>query len=166
MRFQFRLEGLLRVRRLLERQARGRLDESLLCVQGLEHSLAEAAAWKQQTVKLRSAQKLLPAAEVQFIESTLRQTDEAIRQCQLRKQAEEQRAAELRAAYLNARRERKTVSTLRENALRQFQVEQLRRDQRDLDELYLGKLIYSRHAPETPGSSSTESDSVDDRNLT
>jgi flagellar export protein FliJ len=166
MRFQFRLEGLLRVRRLLERQARGRLDESLLCVRGLEHSLAEAAAWKQRTVKLRAAQKILPAAEVQFIESILRQTQEAIHQCQLQKQAEEQRAAELRTAYLDARRERKTVSTLRENALRQFQVEQLRLDQHELDEIYLGKLIHSRNASATPETASTELDSVDDRNLT
>lgn len=166
MQFQFRLEGLLRVRRLLEQQARGRLDESLLCIQGLEHSLADAAGWKRQTAKLRSVQKVLPAAEVQFIESTLRQTEQAIRQCQLQKQAEERRAAELRNAYLDTRRARKTVGTLRENALRQFQVEQLRRDQRELDEIYLGRLIYSRNAVETPEAPNTGLDSVDDRNLT
>ena len=52
-----------------------------------------------------------------------------------RKQEEEQRAAELRAAYLQARRERKTVSTLRENALREFQTEQSRREQAEMDEI-------------------------------
>ncbi len=61
------------------------------------------------------------------------------------KQEEEQRAAELRADYLFARRERKTVSTLRENALRQFQTEQSRRQQSELDEMFLGKLLRSRN---------------------
>lgn len=145
MRFQFHLEGLLRVRRLLESQARGRLDESLLRVRGLEHTLSEATGWAQQTVNLLTAQTVLPAAEVQFVESVLCQTQEAINHCQLQKQAEEQRAAGLREAYLDARRERKTVSTLRENALHEFQIDQSRRDQRELDEIFLGKLIHSRN---------------------
>jgi flagellar export protein FliJ len=146
MRFQFHLEGLLRVRRVLEREARGRLGESLSTIRELEHELAEAILWTQQTAKSRSAQEPIPAAEMQFIESVLRQTRDAIDRCAIRKQAEEQRAAELRFAYLEARRERKTVSTLRENALRQFQIEQSRREQHELDEIFLGKLIHARNA--------------------
>lgn len=166
MRFQFHLEGLLRVRRLLERQARGRLDESLLCVRALEHSLAEAIEWSQQTLNLRSAQTILPASELQFVESVLRQTQEAINRCQLQKQAQEQHAAELRTAYLDARRERKTVSTLRENAVSQFQLEQSRRNQRELDENFLGKMIYSRNASATPDPASVDPNEIHDRNLT
>jgi flagellar export protein FliJ len=145
MRFQFSLEGLLRVRRLLERQARERLDESMMRIGALEHSLAEAQHFCEATAKVCSSQKPIPAIEVQFVESILRQTREAMAQCRLQKFAEEQRAAELRAAYLLARRERKTVSTLRDNALRQFQIEEARREQAEMDDRFLGKLLHARN---------------------
>jgi flagellar export protein FliJ len=145
MRFRFRLEGLLRVRRLLERQKREHLDESMMRLRAFEHRLSEAAQWSRQTADIRSSNQSLPAAELQFIESVLRQTQEAIACGQQQKQSEEQRAAELRALYLDARRERKTVGTLRENALRQFQAEQSRREQSVLDEIFLEKLIRSRN---------------------
>ena len=146
MRFHFPLEGLLRVRKLLEDQARERLEESMMRVSALEHRLAEAAEWGRQTAASYASPKSLPAIEMQFIESILHQTREAIAQCRRQKWAEEQRAAQLRSAYLQARRERKTVSTLRDNALRQFQIEQSRRQQAEMDDRYLGKLLHSRHA--------------------
>jgi len=145
MRFQFRLEGLLHVRNLLERQARERLDESMSSVRALEHDLSEAIEWGRQSARISPANKPVPAAELQFIESVLCRTQEAIILCQQRKQEEEERAAELRSAYLEARRERKTVSTLRDNALKQFQIEQAHREQSALDEIFLGKLIHSRN---------------------
>ena len=146
MRFQFSLEVLLHVRSLQERQARERLDRTMAHIGALEHSLTEAQQWSEKTARICSAKKRLPAIEVQFIESVLRQTREAVAHCRQQKQDEEQRAAELRAAYLLARRERKTVSTLRENALRQFQIEQSRRQQSEMDENFLGKLLYSRNS--------------------
>jgi flagellar export protein FliJ len=148
MRFHFQLAGLLRVRRLLEREARERLDESLMRIHALEHSLSEAQHWSDETARILASKDLLPACELQFAESVLRQTKEAIRQRGRLKEAEEQRATDLRRAYLEARRERKTVSTLRENALRQFQIEQARQEQSALDEMFLGKLIHSRNAAE------------------
>jgi flagellar export protein FliJ len=151
MRFQFQLEGLLHVRRLLEQQARERLDESMLRIRALEQNLAEAAEWIRQTARSSVCRKPLPACELHFVETVLGRTHEAIRQCELRKQAEERRASELRAAYLQARRERKTVSTLRDNALRQFQIESSRREQSALDELFLGKLLRSRNIAQTSG---------------
>ncbi len=144
MSFRFQLEGLLRLRRLLEDQARQRLEESILHIRALEHRLAEAADWSRKTARSRAAEKLVPAAEVQFIESILRQTQQAIHYQQHEKQLEEQRASHLRAAYVNARRERETLSTLRENALRRFHAEQSRRQQSELDEIFLAKLIHSR----------------------
>lgn len=146
MPFRFPFEGLLRVRRLLEDQARQHLDESILHIRVLEHSLAEADNWSRHTARVRDSEALLPAAEVQFIESVLRQTQQAIYHRQREKQLEEQRASQLRAAYVNARRERETLSTLRDNALRDFQAEQSRRSQSELDELFLAKLIHSRQA--------------------
>lgn len=145
MQFRFQLEGLLRVRLLLERQARERLDETMMRVRFLEHSLAEATEWSRKTAAVCSSRNRIPAAELQFIESILRQTQAAIAHCQDQKEEEDERAAELRADYLFARRERKTVGTLRENALRQFQTEQARRQQSELDEMFLGKLLRSRN---------------------
>jgi len=145
MPFRFQLEGLLHVRRLIERQARDRLDESMMHIRGLEHRLDDAVRWSRETAGARSANTVFPAAELQFIESVLRQTQEAITRCQREKEVEERRAVELRANYLLARRERKTVGTLRKNALHQFQTEETRREQSQLDEIFLGKLVRSRN---------------------
>lgn len=146
MNFHFQLEGLLRVRRLLERQAREHLDESLMRLHALEHSLAEARRWHLQTTRIRCSKNFLPASELQFVESVLRQAQEAIRQCEHHKETAERRTVELRNIYLEARRARKTVSTLREHALRQFQIEQARREQSALDEMFLGTLVHTRNA--------------------
>jgi flagellar export protein FliJ len=145
MRFQFTLEGLLRVRKLLEDQAREHLEESMMRIAALEHSLMEAQQWSQQSARICSSQNRLPAIELQFIESILRQTREAIALCRKQKQEEEQRATELRAAYLLARRERRTISTLRDNALCRFQIEQSRRQQAEMDDHFLGKLLHARN---------------------
>lgn len=146
MRFHFQLEGLLRVRRLLELQARERLDESLMHLHALEHSLTDARRWHLQTARIRSSKNFLPACELQFVESVLHQAQEAIRQCEHRKEAAERTTSELRSTYLEARRARKTLSILREHALRQFQTEQARREQSSLDEMFLGKLVHTRNA--------------------
>jgi flagellar export protein FliJ len=152
MRFQFQLEGLLRVRLLLERQARERFEESIMRLHALEHRLAEAAQWSRDTAAQGSSQKGVAAAELQFIEAVLRQAQEAIAQGERQKQVEERRAADLQTAYLDARRERKTVGTLRKNAFRQFLAEQSRRDQSALDDAFLAKLIHTRNTarPSSP----------------
>jgi flagellar export protein FliJ len=124
----------------------------MMRIGALERSLAEAAQWSRETARICSPQKSLPAIKLQFIESILLQTREAIAQCHRQKQEEEQRAAQLRAAYLLTRRQRKTVSTLRDNALRQFQIEQSRRQQAEMDDLYLGKLMRSRNGAQPENS--------------
>jgi flagellar export protein FliJ len=146
MRFHFPLEGLLHVRLLLERQAREGLDASMMHIAALDRSLVEARQWSENTARVLSSKKRLPAIELQFVHSVLQQAREAISRCEQQKHHEEQRAAELRAAYLLARRERKTVSTLRENAHRQFKIEQARREQFEMDEAFLGKLLHHRNS--------------------
>jgi len=155
MQFEFQLEGLLRVRRLLEQQARERLDESMMRIRTLENNLEQAFEWSARTARLCLSMESLPAGELQFVDSVLRQTKEAIAQCLRKKQAEEQRAEGLRAAYLLARRARKTVETLRENAFRLYQIESARREQSTLDDNYLGKLLHSRNATRTASSESS-----------
>ncbi|HVJ05319.1 MAG TPA: flagellar export protein FliJ [Candidatus Saccharimonadales bacterium] len=149
MPFHFQLEGLLRVRRLLERQARERLGASMSRVSSLERRAADATQWVQNTERARAESAGLPAAELRFIESVLSQTQKAITNCERQKQAEEQQAAKLRAAYLGARRERKTVGTLREHALQQFSAEESRREQSALDEVFLGKLVRLRNGAQS-----------------
>jgi len=141
----------------------------MMRIRSLEHSLDEAARWSRQTASGCASKSPLPACELHFVETVLRQTRKAISQCERRKLEEEQRASGLRGIYLEARRERKTVSTLRENALRQFQIEQSRREQSSLDELFLGKLHRSRNTPQ-PASAEVRNDGSQeqnhDRNLT
>jgi flagellar export protein FliJ len=165
MRFRFPLEGVLRIRRLLEEQARKRLDESMSQLRALERSLTEAIAWKRETATICSSNKQLPGAEVQFIEAVLLQTEQAITNCQRRKQLQETHSAHLRSVYLEARREHETVSILYENALRQFQAEQSRREQSELDEIFLGNLIRTRNASLQPVERDTSVE-VHDSNLT
>jgi len=165
MRFHFPLETVLRLRRLLEGQARERLDEAMSQLRAIEHNLAQAIEWSRKSATVRSSTDHLPAAELQFIESVLFQTQQAIADCRHRKQLAEQRADQLRSVYLEARRARETVSILRENALRRFHLEQSRREQSEMDEVFLGKLVHTRNAArQTAGDPNRQP--VHDRNLT
>jgi flagellar export protein FliJ len=141
---------------LIERQAREYLDESMMSIAVLERSLVEARQWSENTARVLSSKKRLPAIELHFVQSVLQQAREAIALCERQKHSEEQRASELRAAYLLARRERKTVSTLRENALRQFQIEQARREQSEMDAAFLGKLLHHRNTAREVSSANAE----------
>jgi len=165
MRFRFPLEAVLRLRRLLEEQARERLDEATSQLRAIEHNLATAIEWSRNTATMRSSTTHLPAAELQFIESVLSQTQQAIADCQHRKQLAGQRADQLRSAYRERRRARETVSILRENALRQFQLEQSRREQSEMDEIFLGRLVHTRNAAQQPTADPTLQP-IHDRDLT
>jgi flagellar export protein FliJ len=165
MRFQFQLEGLLHVRYLLERQAQQRLNQAVMRIRSLENSLADAERWGEQAAQARTQKQLLPACELLFVDSVLHQSRQAIVQGQLLKEEEEQRASTLRATYLKARHERKTVSTLRDNALRQFQAEQSRREQSRLDDMFLGKLVHARNTGQKV-SALIPTNVIHDRNLT
>ena len=164
MQFNFRLEALLRIRRLLERQARERLDGALEHERRLKRQLAEAASWREETAR-QTSDRPIPAAELHFVDSVLQQTARAATQCEEQRRRTEEQADELRRIYLASRRARKTVSTLRANALHQFQLEQARREQLALDEIFLGKLIRAR-TPDHPAESVTNETSSDDKNLT
>ena len=145
MRFYFQLDGLLRVRRLLEDRARERLDQSMLKIRNLEHRAVETSAWLRATAEASTAAETTSAAELRFIAAILKQSGKAMEECVRKKDAELQNAEVLRAAYLRARREREMIARLRENALRKFNLEESRREQSALDEASLVKLIISRN---------------------
>jgi flagellar export protein FliJ len=70
----------------------------------------------------------------------LRQAQAAIRDCERRIAEEECSAEKHRQAYLTARSQRETVSTLRDKAARLYQIETARREQTVIDEWFLSRL--------------------------
>ena len=144
MAFEFQLEGLLRVRRLFEQQAQQRLDESMMRLRGLERKLQDAIAWSAKTAGIAASAQSLPAAELIYIDNVLRQVRRAIERLRIKLQEEERRAIELRAAYLKARRERRMVSALRDDARRRYELEVERREQDEVDEIFLRNLSHAR----------------------
>jgi flagellar export protein FliJ len=144
MAFEFQLEGLLRVRRLFEQQAQQRLDESMMRLRGLERKLQDAIAWSAKTAGIAASAQSLPAAELIYIDNVLRQVRRAIERLRIKLQEEERRAIELRAAYLKARLERRMVSALRDDARRRYELEVERREQDEVDEIFLRNLSHAR----------------------
>ena len=144
MAFEFQLEGLLRVRRLFEQQAQQRLDESMMRLRGLERNLQDAVAWNAKTAGIAASAQSLPAAELIYIDNVLRQVRRAIERLRIKLQEEERRAIELRAAYLKARLERRMVSALRDDARRRYELEVERREQDEVDEIFLRNLSHAR----------------------
>lgn len=145
MAFHFQLDAVLRIRKLVEEQARLRLDQSAMRLRRMEQSLTRAEEWSRQSVRARSSIKRLPGAEVSFSGMVMQQTRQAMEDCRKQIEAEEKRSAELREAYLTARMERRTLGTLRENALRSYEAEETRREQDELDESFLGKMARLRN---------------------
>jgi flagellar export protein FliJ len=143
MPFEFQLEGLLRVRRLFEQQAQQRLDESMMRLRGLERNLQDAVAWNAKTAGIAASAQSLPAAELIYIDNVMRQVRRAIERLRIELQEEERRAIELRAAYLKARRERRMVSALRDDARRRYELEAERREQDEVDEIFLSNLSHA-----------------------
>jgi len=144
MRFEFQLEGVLRVRTLLENQARERLESSISHMHALEQSLHYAHLWREKTEQVLARKAFLPACEFQFVEMALRQASEAIQNCERLKKEAEAETSVLRDRYLSARRDRETLSTLRDRALSEFNMELARREQASLDDIFAGRSVYLR----------------------
>jgi flagellar export protein FliJ len=144
MRFHFRLDGVLHVRLLMEEQARERLEACLLRLRAVEHRMAEGRRWRERSARVRARMKKLPAIELQYVEQVLSQADVALSRLEAARVELARQAADLRAVYLAAHRERETLTTLREAALVRYRAEELRREQRALDEFQLGKMLRAR----------------------
>jgi flagellar export protein FliJ len=144
MRFHFPLDGVLHVRLLLEEQARERLETCLLKLRAVEHRMSEGRRWRERSARVRARMKKLPAIELQFVEHVLGQADVALSRLEAARVELARQASELRAVYLGAHRERETLSTLREAALVRHRADELRREQRALDEFHLGKMLRAR----------------------
>jgi flagellar export protein FliJ len=146
-RFHFSLEPLLRLRRLLEEQQYMVLQRANQKINLSQQQLTIA------TQQLRSAQNEWLAqmttgatgAELQYMRECEGNRKIAIEQHQIRHQQLVTEMVAAREIYLRLRRESEVVQHLRDRAWEKWKVEQARREQQQLDEIFL--MRSGRRAP-------------------
>jgi flagellar export protein FliJ len=148
MAFRFPLEVLLRVRQGLERQQELRLQEANHAVAILRQQIENAHNEAKNIVAQRRPQfeSGISAAELQF--DVLCRLALAERQQSLEKQlvaAEALRHTRSRE-FLEARRQREVIDTLRQHQLKEYEIQETRLDQRRLDDLFLLRRAYLRRS--------------------
>lgn len=142
MGFHFTLESLLRAREAVERQEELLLQAAQQEANRLRQALEECrrqqlALRRQQGEELHAG---LSGAELQFTlarQAGLRQQERRWRQ---EYAAAEQKRLARQATYQQARRERRTLETLRDAQAATYEREQARRTQRGLDDAHLMRL--------------------------
>jgi flagellar protein FliJ len=148
MAFRFPLETLLRVRQGLERQHELRLQEANHRVAMLRQQIEDTHT-EMQNISARRQPQLesgISAAELQF--DVLCRSVLSERQHALEKQLVEAEALRhVRSEeFLQARRQREVIDTLRRHQLQNYQQEEARQDQRRLDDLFLLRRSYLRRS--------------------
>jgi len=140
MAFHFTLEAVLRLRQSLE-------DRELLLLQSL---LTRRAALRSEVEQLRQSsfnleqeakQAMLlrptPAVEIHFAMARLQGLDGRLQLLREQLRQVESAIVEQRLRYQQQRRNREALEALREAQLRDYRLTQRRREQAQLDELYL-----------------------------
>ena len=148
MAFRFPLETLLRVRQGLERQHELRLQEANHLVAMLRQQIENVHS-EMHNISARRQPQLqsgISAAELHF--DALCRSVLAERQHAFEKQLLEAEALRhVRSEeFLQARRQREVIDTLRRHQLQTYQQEEARQDQRRLDDLFLLRRSYLRHS--------------------
>jgi len=148
MAFRFPLEIVLRVRQGLERQQELRLQEANHRVAMLRRQIENLHSEVENISAQRQPQFAsgISAAELQFdVLSRLALTE---RQRALEKQLVEAEAVRQTRSqeFLNARRQREVIDTLRKHQLEDYQLQETRLDQRRLDDLFLLRRAYLRRS--------------------
>jgi flagellar export protein FliJ len=139
MPFRFPLQALLHFRQGLEHQQELRLRAANQQVSRVRHALEQLDGRIHQT-QLLSAQNLTEGttgAELSFLQASeallhtqRKELEHELMRCQhLRDQQER--------IFLQARRERETFESLRNQQFRAYQIDHARREQRRLDDLFL-----------------------------
>jgi flagellar export protein FliJ len=150
MPFRFSLDGLLRFRQSQERR-----EELLLG--SLNHSAAELREQRSRLVewvrgeqdrRLRSLAAGAAASELQFDVLCDAQAELQRQELETRIRQAEERIEAQRGVLIGARRQRQLLENLRERQFLSFRVEQSRREQRRLDELFLLQRSPARVCPE------------------
>jgi flagellar export protein FliJ len=146
MAFHFPLQAVFHFRQSVEHQQELRLRAANQQVARVRHALDQIDDRIQQ-VQVRASHELgvgTTSAEVRFALSS----EASLRQQRVDIERELTRWGNLRdqqqKIFQEARRERETFESLRDRQLRQYQREGARRDQRQVDDLFLSRQAYLR----------------------
>lgn len=148
MAFRFTLDVLLRVRQSVERQQELLLQEANQRLAGLRRRMEEVDAQLAQLTarKMRQLESGFSAAELQFdllCRSVVLQQRAALEQEMA--QAEAMRDAR-REIFREARRQREVIDTLRTHQLQAHRQQEMRQEQRRLDDMFLLRQAYLRRS--------------------
>lgn len=144
MPFRFPLQALLHLRQGIEHQQELRLRAANQLVSRVRHGLEQIDSRIRQTQTL-SAQSLASGttgAELSFLQTEdgllhaqRQQLEHELLRCQHMRDQQER-------VFLQARRERETFESLRSERVRDYRRDQGRREQRQLDDLFLMRKTY------------------------
>ena len=150
MPFRFPLEAVLHLRQSLEHQQELRLRAAHQQVARVRHLISQIEAHARQ-MQVQHAQTLIAgttSAEMQFALQCERRLGEH-RQILHQELARLEKLRDAQQhAYQQARRERETFESLRDRQRHEYERETLRREQRELDDLFLLRRAYLRRRTE------------------
>ena len=144
MPFRFPLQALLHLRQSLEHQQELRLRAANQQVARVRYALEQLDGRVRQTQTLFSQYLagVTTGAELSFLRTTegllhaqRQEVEHELSRCQHVRDQQER-------VFRQARRERETFESLRDEQLRDYEREQARRQQRQLDDLFLMRKIY------------------------
>jgi flagellar export protein FliJ len=145
MPFHFPLQAIVHLRQSIEHQQELRLRAANLAVSQMQHRIAEAELRQRELREIQSRELGvgLTAAELRFelqCEAELLRYKRELEPQLLRLQrARDQQ----RDVFQQARRGREMLESVRDHKLREYKLEASRREQRDLDDLFLLRRRYS-----------------------
>ncbi len=148
MAFVFPLQGVLRVRELQERSELQRLEAVAAQVAAARAEIASLEAeaeqirrgvWQEASAGISGAELHFSAARESASLERRRLLQAKVQELERAQQAQIQR-------YLQARQKKETIAHLREEYLATYELEQSRRTQRQLDELFLVRQAARRNS--------------------
>jgi len=148
MAFDFPLQAVLHLRQSVEHQQELRLRAANQEMARVQHGIEELDARRQQLQSAQSGELAsgITAAELRF---GLQCEAELLRQRQeldLQKMRLQQLRDQQRAIFQQARRARQTLEGVRDQQLRLYKEKAARREQKDLDDLFLLRREYLRRS--------------------
>jgi flagellar export protein FliJ len=148
MAFAFPLQGVLRVRELQERSELQRLQTLAAQVAAVRAEIVSLEAEAEQIRRgvWQEASAGISGAELHFSTSRESASLERRRLLQTKLQELERAQQAQMQRYLQVRRKKETIAHLREEQLAAYELEQSRRAQRQLDELFLVRQAARRNA--------------------
>jgi flagellar export protein FliJ len=154
MAFRYSLLTILRLRQSRERQEEQKLFSAAGTVTRLRTEIErlEEEHLGVQRANLMCLREGGPAAELQFASECRRAYERLLHQLGGELRIAEARRLEQMKAYRNARQKREVLDGLRERQEAAYNLEWARREQRNADELFLGRISRESSDQNLPGS--------------